>query len=162
LKDSIDEVNAWVYSDINDGVYKCGFSRSQVAYNEAAVTLFTALDRVKSTLALNRYIAGDVITEADIRLFMTLVRYDEVYVVYFKCNGRSLFNMPNIRKYMREMYQLPGMQEAIRMDHIKMHYFTSHPTLNPYAIIPMGPDVLADLQRPHDRDETCPKTAAGK
>lgn len=162
LQAEIDELNTWIYSGINDGVYKCGFAKSQIAYDEAINKLFTSLDRVESILSTSRYLAGGYLTEADIRLFMTLVRFDEVYVVYFKTNVRFLTSYENIRQYMREMYQLPGMNEAIRMDHIKMHYFTSHPELNAYAIIPKGPNAIGDMMLPHNRNELFPIKAAKK
>lgn len=155
LREAIDAANAWIYPSINDGVYKCGFARSQAAYDEAVTELFAALARVESILATQRYIvSNDTVTEADIRLFMTLVRFDEVYVVYFKTNVTSLqTGYPNIRQYLRDIYQLPMMNQAVNMEHIKMHYFTAHPVLNPYSIIPRGPNVLGDLILPHDRAE---------
>eukprot|EP01031_Cornospumella_fuschlensis_P035735 gene35735-43344_t len=149
---AIDEVNTWVYDGINDGVYKCGFAKSQRAYDEAVDVLFRALDRVEDILSKSRFIAGDALSEADIRLFMTLVRFDEVYTVYFKCNVRHLVEYPNIRQYMREIYQLPGISATIDMQHIKTHYYASHPSLNTYAIVPRGRDSLADLRLPHDRN----------
>jgi putative glutathione S-transferase len=124
LREHIDAANDWIYPHINDGVYKCGFARTQQAYDEAVTNLFNALDRLEALLASSRYVAGAQFTEADLRLFMTLVRFDEVYVVYFKCNVRRLVDYPNIRQYMRDVYQLPGMAESIDMDHIKTHYFT--------------------------------------
>lgn len=158
LREEVDAVNDWVYTDINDGVYKCGFARSQQAYDEAVERLYAALDRVESILSKQRYLVGDgqVLTEADLRLFMTLVRFDEVYVVYFKCNKRRVADYEHIHQYLRELYQLPNMADCIDMDHIKMHYFASHPLLNAYAIIPKGPDVLADLKLPHDRNVRFP------
>lgn len=108
-----------------EGVYKCGFAKSQQAYDEAVDNLFNALDRVEALLAKSRYVASATrFTEADLRLFMTLVRFDEVYVVYFKCNVRSLSTYPNIHNYLRDVYQLPGMAESISMEHIKTHYYT--------------------------------------
>lgn len=157
MRSEIDAANAWIYPSINDGVYKCGFAKSQAAYNEAVTELFDALARVEDILSRQRYIVGDYLTEADLRLFMTLVRFDEVYVVYFKTNVKPLSQYRFIAQYLREMYQLPGMSEAINMEHIKMHYFTAHPILNPYSIIPKGPNVLGDLVQPHDRDELFPQ-----
>ena len=149
----IDAVNAWVYDSINNGVYKCGFATTQAAYDAAACALFTALDRVETILEAQRYIvSGSQLTEADVRLFMTLVRFDEVYVVYFKCNKRALSTYPNMRNYMRELFQLPSIRDNVHMAHIKAHYFTSHAKLNAYSIIPVGPDVVSDLNMPHDRD----------
>lgn len=124
LRAQIDAANDWIYPDINDGVYKCGFARTQEAYNDAVTTLFNALDRLEAILATSRYVAGGAFTEADLRLFMTLVRFDEVYVVYFKCNVRRLIDYPNVRQYMRDVYQMPDMAESIDMDHIKTHYYT--------------------------------------
>jgi len=141
----------WIYPNINDGVYKCGFAKSQAAYDEAIVHLFDALDRLEGVLGKSRFVVGNKFTEADLRLFMTLVRFDEVYVVYFKCNVRRLVEYPHIHNYLRDVYQLPGMAESINMEHIKTHYYTAHPVLNPYSIIPKGPDVIADLKLPHNR-----------
>ncbi len=124
LRAEIDEVNAWVYPGINDGVYKCGFAKTQLAYDEAAAELAAALDRLELLLSSQRYLVKGGLTEADIRLFMTLVRFDEVYVVYFKCNSKTISEYFNIRNYCRDLYQLPGMADAINMEHIKMHYFT--------------------------------------
>ena len=123
-RSEIDQVNDLVYGSINDGVYKCGFSRMQGAYNDAVKELYEGLDKVEEILSKNRYLLGNTITEADIRLFMTLVRFDEVYVVYFKCNVKRIIDYPNIRNYCRDLYQFPGVGEGISMDHIKTHYFT--------------------------------------
>lgn len=124
LQAQIDAVNDWIYPNINDGVYKCGFAKSQAAYDEAVAHLYDALDRVEHLLASSRYLLGSHLTEADIRLFMTLVRFDEVYVVYFKCNVQRLLDYPQLRQYMRALYQLPAMASCIHMTHIKTHYFT--------------------------------------
>ncbi len=121
---AIDAVNDWVYPNINDGVYKCGFAKSQAAYDDAIEHLTTALHRLESVLDATRYVAGDTFTEADLRLFMTLVRFDEVYVVYFKCNVARLVDFPNIRQYLRDVLQLPGMRQSINMEHIKTTYYT--------------------------------------
>lgn len=146
LREEIDKANAWIYPQINNGVYMCGFAKSQLAYDEAIDTLTQGLDKLEALLSTSKYLVGSTLTEADIRLFMTLVRYDEVYVVYFKTNRRCIRDCTNILRYCREIYQLPGMKESINMEHIKMHYFTSHPTLNAYAIIPRGPDFLSCLE----------------
>ena len=151
-RDVIDGVNAWVYTQINNGVYMCGFAKTQLAYDEAIDALFSGLDKVEEILSSSRYIAGDTLTEADVRLFMTTVRFDEVYVVYFKCNKKRIADYPAIRNWMRDLFQLPGMSASIDMRHIKTHYFTSHTVLNPYAIIPRGPDVIEDLKQPHNRE----------
>jgi putative glutathione S-transferase len=124
IHDKIKAVNDWVYPNINDGVYRCGFAKSQEAYDEAVNSLFEALERADLILSCSRYLVGDSLTEADIRLFMTLVRFDEVYVVYFKCNVKSIMDYPNLRNYCRDIYQLPGMAECISMQHIKTHYYT--------------------------------------
>lgn len=152
LVSAIDEANSWIYPKINNGVYRCGFAKSQCAYNEAVTELYEALDRAENVLSQQRYIASnDRMTGMDLRLFMTLVRFDEVYVVYFKCNKRMVSSYPNIRNFMRELYQHPVIGSGIHMDHIKYHYFTSHPSLNTYSVVPVGMNVLEDLALPHDR-----------
>ena len=113
-----------MYTNINDGVYKCGFAKSQSAYDEAVGSLYTHLDRVEDLLSRSRYLVGEELTEADVRLFMTLVRFDEVYVVYFKCNVKRISDYPHMMNYMRELYQIEGIQQSIVMSHIKTHYFT--------------------------------------
>ena len=124
LHAQIDAVNEWVYPGINDGVYKSGFAKSQAAYDDAVTTLFASLDKVEDILSRSRYLVGNTFTEADVRLFMTLVRFDEVYVVYFKCNQRRIADYPHMRNYLRDVYQQPGVGESINMEHIKMHYYT--------------------------------------
>ena len=150
LRAEIDEINEWVYHGINNGVYKCGFATSQAAYDEACAELFACLDRCEAILEKRRFIAGDVLTEADVRLFHTLVRFDEVYVVYFKTNKKAIREYANLSAYVRDVYQTPGMRQSVDMAHIKTHYFTSHPVLNAHAIVPMGPET--DLDAPHGRD----------
>ena len=125
LMQEIDVINDLTYSSINDGVYKCGFARTQSAYDKAVIELYSALDKVEDILGKSRYLVGDDITEADIRLFMTLIRFDEVYVVYFKCNVKRIADYPNILDYCRDLYQSPNFAECISMDHIKTHYFRS-------------------------------------
>ncbi|KAK3274542.1 hypothetical protein CYMTET_17280 [Cymbomonas tetramitiformis] len=154
MKSAIDAVNEWVYPAINNGVYRCGFALTQPAYDSALEELYSSLDRVEKILSTQRYIAGNVVTEADIRLFMTLIRFDEVYVVYFKTNRKCIREYPNMFNYIKEIFQLPGVSQSINMAHIKTHYFTSHPKLNVYAIIPGGPCI--DYSSAHDRGLVVP------
>jgi putative glutathione S-transferase len=152
LRESIDEVNSWVYPSINNGVYRCGFAKTQDAYDEAISELTDAFDKVESILQENRYIAGSQFTEADIRLFVTLLRFDPVYTVYFKTNTRSVVRSPTILNYCREIYQMDGVKETVDIEQIKAHYYTSHPKLNYYSIIPRGEDIESLLEKPHSRD----------
>jgi putative glutathione S-transferase len=152
LVDKIEEVNGWVYPNINNGVYRCGFATSQSAYDRAIDDLTEAFDKVDQILQKQRYIAGDRLTLADIRLFVTLLRFDEVYVVYFKTNTRSVATTPSILNYCREIYQMPGVAETVAMEQIKTHYYTSHPRLNHWSIIPKGADFVKLLRQSHDRD----------
>mmetsp|Transcript_20832 Transcript_20832/g.45646 ORF Transcript_20832/g.45646 Transcript_20832/m.45646 type:complete len:339 (-) Transcript_20832:206-1222(-) len=149
LRPVIDEINLWTY-EINNGVYKCGFATTQEAYDEAEGNLYATMDRAEEHLSTRRYLAGAAFTEADIRLFVTLVRFDEVYVVYFKTNRRCLREYPNLFNYTKDVFQQPGVAASVNMAHIKMHYFTSHEKLNTYAVIPRGPGV--DFSSAHDRD----------
>ena len=145
-----EEANAWIYPNINNGVYRCGFAKTQEAYDMAVKDLAGALDKAESLLAKQRYVCGDTFTFMDLRLFMTLVRFDPVYVVYFKTNvGTIEMNYPNLYNYIKDIYQFRNMAKAINIRHIKMHYFTSHPDLNKFAIIPKGRDM--DLAGPHNR-----------
>ena len=145
----IDTVNEFVYSAVNNGVYKAGFATTEAAYKEAVITLFDALDTLESRLVDQRYLLGDMITEADWRLFTTLVRFDAVYVGHFKCNIRRIVDYPNLWGYMRDLYQVPGIAETVSIEHIKAHYYTSHANINPTRIIPVGP--VLDFNEPHDR-----------
>jgi putative glutathione S-transferase len=147
LRDRIDAINARVYSDINNGVYKSGFATSQAAYDKAVHALFEALDWVEASSAENRYLAGDRMTEADWRLFTTLVRFDSVYHLHFKCNRRRLIDYPNLWAYTRELYQWPGVAETVNLDHIVRHYHYSHESINPHRIIPINPEI--DWWAPH-------------
>ena len=149
LRDEIDAVNARVYDAINNGVYKAGFATRQDAYEEAARELFAALDEMEARLAQSRYLVGGRVTEADWRLFTTLVRFDPVYVGHFKCNLRRLRDYPNLWNYLLELYQWPGVAGVTRLDHIKFHYYASHESVNPTGIVPIGPEM--DLDAPHDR-----------
>jgi putative glutathione S-transferase len=150
LRDEIDRINDRVYETVNNGVYKAGFATSQEAYEDAVGPLFDTLDWLEETLSDNRYLAGPRFTEADIRLFTTLVRFDPVYVGHFKCNIRRLADYPELSGYLREIYQMPGVKETVHMDHIKTHYYASHKSVNPTGIIPVGP--AQDLDTPHGRD----------
>lgn len=145
----IDTINEFVYSAVNNGVYKAGFATTEAAYKEAVVTLFDALDTLEVRLANQRYLLSDTITEADWRLFTTLVRFDAVYVGHFKCNIRRIVDYPNLWGYLRDLYQVPGIAETVNIEHIKAHYYTSHANINPTRIIPVGP--LLDFNEPHDR-----------
>ena len=149
LLTEIDEINAFVYSAINNGVYKAGFATTPAAYEEAVTELFDALDTLEVRLSGQRYLIGDKITEADWRLFTTLVRFDAVYVGHFKCNLRRIVDYPNLWGYLRDLYQVPGIAETVNMTHIKQHYYTSHANINPTRIVPAGP--VIDFNEPHDR-----------
>jgi putative glutathione S-transferase len=152
LRDIINETNDWVYPSINNGVYRCGFAKTQIAYDEAIVSLTEAFDRVEQILQQQRYIAGNQFTEADVRLFVTLLRFDEVYTVYFKCNTRAVEYSDAILNYCREIYQMPGVKETVDMEQIKTHYYASHPKLNYYSIIPAGRNFIELLEQPHNRN----------
>jgi putative glutathione S-transferase len=145
----IDDMNTFVYSAVNNGVYKAGFATTQEAYEQPLTTLFDALDTLEARLAKCRYLMGDTITEADWRLFTTLVRFDAVYVGHFKCNIRRIIDYPNLWGYLRDLYQVPGIAETVNMNHIKQHYYTSHANINPTRIVPVGP--VIDFNEPHDR-----------
>jgi putative glutathione S-transferase len=149
LRAEIDAVNKIVYENINNGVYRCGFATTQDAYEQAFDALFGALDEMEARLDRSRYLVGDRITEADWRLFPTLVRFDAVYVGHFKCNLRRIEDYPNLSNYLRDLYQVPGIAETVDMDHIKRHYYTSHRHINPTGIVPKGPAL--DFSAPHDR-----------
>jgi len=145
----IDAINAFVYDNVNNGVYRVGFARTQQAYNEAFDRLFDALDHLEHLLGKQRYLVAGQITEADWRLFTTLLRFDAVYVGHFKCNARRIYDYPNLHNYLLELYQIPGIDETVNMDHIKQHYYTSHPEINPTGIVPRGP--LLNFDQPHNR-----------
>ena len=151
LREEIDEINARIYSNVNNGVYKSGFATTQVAYEEAVVPLFETLDWLEQRLSKNRYLLGDVLTEADWRLFTTLIRFDPVYVGHFKCNTRRLEDYPKLWAYTRELYQYENVAETINMHHIKHHYYISHTTINPSGVVPVGP--VLDPGAPHDRGQ---------
>ena len=139
LRSEIDALNGRIYETVNNGVYKAGFATTQEAYDAAVGPLFDTLDWLDERLARRRYLCGDTITEADWRLFTTLVRFDAVYVGHFKCNTRRLVDYPNLWGYARDLYSVPGVQQTVDFLHIKRHYYMSHPTVNPHGIVPAGP-----------------------
>jgi putative glutathione S-transferase len=149
LRPEIDRVNALVYPAINNGVYRTGFATTQAAYEEAFRTLFAALDQIDERLAATRYLVGNALTEADWRLFTTLVRFDAVYVGHFKCNLRRIADYPNLSNYLRDLYQVAGVAETVNMEHIKRHYYGSQTRINPTGIVALGPEL--DFAAPHDR-----------
>lgn len=149
LREQIDAINARVYDTVNNGVYKAGFATTQAAYEEAVVPLFESLDWLDARLGQQRYLCGDRLTEADWRLFTTLVRFDAVYVGHFKCNLRRIADYQQLSGYLRELYQTPGIAETVNFQHIKHHYYQSHDMINPTGIVPLGP--VLDLQAPHGR-----------
>jgi glutathionyl-hydroquinone reductase len=151
LRAEIDEVNDIIYEKLNNGVYRTGFATTQKAYEEAYDQLFETLDMLDQRLSTNRYLMGNIITEADWRLFPTLVRFDPVYVGHFKCNKKRLVDYPHLWAYTRELYQVPGIAETVHMDHIKYHYYGSHASINPTGIVPKGPDI--DFNQPHRREQ---------
>lgn len=141
VRETIDTINARVYDDINNGVYKAGFATTQAAYEEAANKLFDALDWAEGLLGENAYLTGDSITEADWRLFTTLVRFDAVYFGHFKCNRRRIADYPNLSHYLKALYEVPGVKDTVDIGHIQTHYYWSHITINPHRIVPIGPEL---------------------
>jgi glutathionyl-hydroquinone reductase len=152
LLPAIDKVNDFIYEAVCNGVYKCGFAQSQEAYDTAVTVLFKTLDELDGTLATQRYLTGSTPTESDIRLFVTLVRFDEVYVVHFKTNKKNIRDYDNLRQWLRDVYQTLDLAPTVNMLHIKDHYYRSHTSINRYAIVPHGPKVLEDIVLPHNRD----------
>ncbi len=150
LRGEIDAINKIIYHNVNNGVYRTGFATRQEAYEKAYQGLFDALDHLEHRLSKQRYLVGDQITEADWRLFPTLVRFDPVYHGHFKCNRQRLVDYPNLWAYTRELYQVGGVADTVNMDHIKTHYYGSHTSINPTGIVPKGPEI--DFMVPHGRD----------
>ena len=148
-REEINEINKLVYENINNGVYRCGFATSQAAYEAAFHRLFDALDIVEERLGRHRYLVGADITEADWRLFTTLIRFDAVYFSHFKANLRRIEDYPNLSNYLRDLYQFDGVSDTVDFDYIKMHYYYSHESVNPTRIVPLGPEL--DFNRAHDR-----------
>jgi glutathionyl-hydroquinone reductase len=151
LRDEIDAINSVVYEDVNNGVYKCGFATTQEAYEEAFDSLFGRLDWLEKRLERQRFLVGNRLTEADVRLFTTLARFDAVYFGHFKCNLRRLVDYPNLWSYARDLYSRQGFGDTVNFDHIKRHYYYTHPQINPTRIVPKGPEMK--WSGPHDRDQ---------
>lgn len=150
LRQEIDAINARVYDTVNNGVYRAGFATTSEAYEEAAVEIFRTLDMLEERLSTQRYLVGNRMTEADWRLFTTLVRFDAVYVGHFKCNLRRIEDYPNLSNYLRDLYQVPGVAGTVDIENIKTHYYGSHESINPHRIVPIGPAL--DFDRPHNRE----------
>ena len=159
LQDSIDQTIDAIYQPINNGVYRAGFATTQSAYEEAVTELFAALDHWEEVLAAQRYLCGDRLTEADWCMFTTLLRFDAVYYVHFKCNIRRIVDYPNLWNYLKDLYQQKGVKETCNLDHIKRHYYKSHPKVNPTRIVPKGP--IIDFDAPHNRYRMGAATAVG-
>lgn len=145
------ELDSWIYDTVNNGVYKCGFATSQVAYDENVYPLFESLDRLEGILETKRYLTGKQLTASDIRLFTTLIRFDHVYVTHFKTDKKRIVDYPNLFGYLCDIYQIPGVAETVNLYHIRNHYFRSHPTINPYGLLPIGPSI--DWTKPHGREK---------
>jgi putative glutathione S-transferase len=151
LQADIDAINDEIYNKINNGVYRCGFATTQQAYEDAYEALFSALDTIENQLGTQRFLCGDTISEADWRLFTTLIRFDAVYHGHFKCNRQRLEDYPHLSNYLRHLYQWPGVADTVDFSHIKRHYYVSHPMINPTQVVPVGPDI--DYRRPHNRNQ---------
>ena len=151
LQADIDAINDEIYNKVNNGVYRCGFATTQQAYEDAYEALFSALDTIENQLGTQRFLCGDTISEADWRLFTTLIRFDAVYHGHFKCNRQRLEDYPHLSNYLRHLYQWPGVADTVDFSHIKRHYYVSHPMINPTQVVPVGPDI--DYSRPHNRNE---------
>ncbi|MBX3341936.1 MAG: glutathione S-transferase family protein [Nitrospira sp.] len=151
LRADIDEMNTFLYEQVNNGVYKAGFATSQRGYEQAARSLFAALDQLDTRLSQRRYLFGPQFLESDWRLFVTLIRFDAVYHGHFKCNVRRIIDYPNLSGYLRDLYQVPGIADTVNLDHIKRHYYVTHDDINPTRIVPIGPQL--DLESPHGRDK---------
>ncbi|MFP2769795.1 glutathione S-transferase family protein [Oceanisphaera sp. KMM 10153] len=157
LRTEIDSLNARIYDRVNNGVYKAGFATTQEAYEQAVFPLFETLDELDKRLSTRRYLLGEQITEADWRLFTTLIRFDPVYHGHFKCNLKQIEDYPHLAGYVRELYQWPGVAETVNMKHIKEHYYRSHATINPTGVVPAGP--VLNLESPHQRERLTQRQA---
>jgi putative glutathione S-transferase len=150
IRADIDEMNTFLYEQVNNGVYRAGFATSQRGYDQAARSLFAALDQLDTRLSQRRYLFGAQFVESDWRLFVTLIRFDAVYHGHFKCNVRRIIDYPNLSGYLKDLYQVPGIADTVNLDHIKRHYYVTHDDINPTRIVPIGPQL--DLESPHGRD----------
>ena len=150
LRIKIDDINSLVYEGVNIGVYKCGFATTQEAYDKSVIELFSTLSKLEELLSKQRYLCGEVFTEADIRLWTSLIRFDLIYVQHFKCNIRMIRDYPNLSGYFKEIYQIPEVRDTVVLEHIKKHYVHTHKDINKFSIVPMGPEL--DLESPHNRD----------
>jgi putative glutathione S-transferase len=151
LQADIDAINDEIYNKVNNGVYRCGFATTQQAYEDAYEALFSTLDTIENQLGTQRFLCGDTVSEADWRLFTTLIRFDAVYHGHFKCNRQRLEDYPHLSNYLRHLYQWPGVADTVDFSHIKRHYYVSHPMINPTQVVPVGPDI--DYRRPHNRNQ---------
>ena len=150
LQTEIDELNAFIYETVNNGVYRAGFATTQLAYEQAVKKLFDALDQMENRLSTQRYLFDQCIVETDWRFFVTLIRFDAVYHGHFKCNIRRIVDYPNLFGYLKDLYQQEGIADTVKFDHIKRHYYITHDDINPTGIVPLGPD--QDLLAPHGRE----------
>ena len=142
LQEEIDKLNDWIYSSVNNGVYKCGFAKTQESYDEAVTALFEALDELDQRLAKSKYLIEDILTEADLRLIPTLLRFDVAYVTHFKCNIKRIIDYKHLSRYVNDLMTIPAIKDSTKFDHIKRHYYFSHKEINPYRIVPAGPELI--------------------
>ena len=142
LQEEINKLNDWIYSSVNNGVYKCGFAKTQESYDEAVTALFEALDELDQRLAKSKYLIEDILTEADLRLIPTLLRFDVAYVTHFKCNIKRIIDYKHLSRYVNDLMTIPAIIDSTKFDHIKRHYYFSHKEINPYRIVPAGPELI--------------------
>ncbi len=142
LQEEINKLNDWIYSSVNNGVYKCGFAKTQESYDEAVTALFDALDELDQRLAKSKYLIEDILTEADLRLIPTLLRFDVAYVTHFKCNIKRIIDYKHLSRYVNDLMTIPAIKDSTKFDHIKRHYYFSHKEINPYRIVPAGPELI--------------------
>lgn len=153
LQEKRNKIDDWVYNQFNNGVYRTGFAKKQEAYEKAHAEVYDALAKMNTILGENRYLTGDVFTLTDIRAFMTIIRFDEVYSIYFKCSSGNIRDFPNVFEYAKELYQMPQIRETIHMKDIKYHYYTSHASYNAFSVVPVGRNMIEAFSQPHNRDQ---------